>query len=64
MNDAEAMKTYFAEIHGQAVVAFRAMDDEDAHDMVNIEYDDEAPQRNTSFTGHPQDLVKVTRSIR
>jgi hypothetical protein len=35
MNDAEEMKTYVAEINGEAVVAFRAMDDEDAHDMVN-----------------------------
>jgi hypothetical protein len=37
MNDAEAMKTYVAEINGEAVVAFRAMDDDDAHDMVSDE---------------------------
>jgi hypothetical protein len=37
MNDAEAMKTYVAEINGEAIIAFRAMDDEDAHDMVNDE---------------------------
>jgi hypothetical protein len=37
MNDAEEMKTYVAEIHGEAVMAFRAMDDEDARDMVNDE---------------------------
>jgi hypothetical protein len=37
MNDAETMKTYVAEINGEAVVAFRAMDDDDAHDMVSDE---------------------------
>jgi hypothetical protein len=37
MNDAETTKTYVAEINGEAVVAFRAMDDDDAHDMVNDE---------------------------
>jgi hypothetical protein len=35
MNDTESMKTYVAEIQGEAVIAFRAMNDEDAHDMVN-----------------------------
>jgi len=35
MNAAETMKTYVAEINGEAVVAFRAMDDDDAHDMVS-----------------------------
>jgi hypothetical protein len=34
MNDAEAMKTYVAEINGEAVIAFRAIDDDDAHDMI------------------------------
>ena len=33
-DDAEAMKTYVAEINGEAVMAFRAMDDDDAQDMV------------------------------
>jgi hypothetical protein len=37
MNDAEAMKTYVAEINGEAVMAFRAVDDDDAHDMVEDE---------------------------
>jgi hypothetical protein len=37
MNDAETMKTYIAEINGEAVVAFRAMDNDDAHDMVSDE---------------------------
>jgi hypothetical protein len=37
MNDAEAMKTYVAEINGEAVMAFRAMDDDDARDMANDE---------------------------
>jgi hypothetical protein len=37
MNDAETMKTYVAEINGEAVMAFRAMDDDDAHDMVSDE---------------------------
>src|SRR5262249_22217790 len=36
MND-ETMKTYVAEINGEAILAFRAMDDDDAHDMVNDE---------------------------
>jgi hypothetical protein len=34
MNDAEAMKTYVAEINGEAVIAFRAIDEDDAHDMI------------------------------
>jgi hypothetical protein len=37
MNDAEIMKTYVAEINGEAVMAFRAMDDDDARDMVSDE---------------------------
>jgi hypothetical protein len=37
MNDAETMKTYVAEINGEAVVAFRAMDDDDAWDIVSDE---------------------------
>jgi hypothetical protein len=37
MNDAEIMKTYVAEINGEAVIAFRAMDDDDARDMVSDE---------------------------
>ncbi len=37
MDDAETMKTYVAEINGEAVIAFRAMDDDDAHDMVSDE---------------------------
>jgi hypothetical protein len=37
MNDAETMKTYVAEINGEAVVAFRAADDDDARDMVSDE---------------------------
>jgi hypothetical protein len=37
MNDADTMKTYVAEINGEAIVAFRAMDDDDAHDMVSDE---------------------------
>jgi hypothetical protein len=37
MNDAETMKTYVAEINGEAVMAFRAMDDDDAHDLVSDE---------------------------
>jgi hypothetical protein len=36
-DDAEAMKTYVAEVNGEAVMAFRAMDDDDAHDMVSDE---------------------------
>jgi len=35
MNDAETMKTYVAEINGEAVMAFRAIDDDDAHDMAS-----------------------------
>jgi hypothetical protein len=34
MNDAEAMKTYVAEINGEAVIAFRAIDEDDAHDLI------------------------------
>jgi hypothetical protein len=37
MNDAETMKTYVAEINGEAVMAFRAVDDDDAHDMASEE---------------------------
>jgi hypothetical protein len=37
MNDAEAMKTYVAEINGEAVMAFRAMDDDDARDLASDE---------------------------
>jgi len=37
MNDAETMKTYVAEINGEAVMAFRAMDDDDARDMASDE---------------------------
>jgi hypothetical protein len=37
MNDAEAMKTYVAEINGEAVIAFRAIDDDDAKDIVSDE---------------------------
>jgi hypothetical protein len=40
MTDAEAMKTYVVEIQGEAIVAFRAMDDDDAHDIVNDEDSD------------------------
>jgi hypothetical protein len=36
-DDAETMKTYVAEINGEAVVAFRAMDDDDAHDLAGDE---------------------------
>jgi hypothetical protein len=36
-DDAETMKTYVAEINGEAVMAFRAMDDDDAHDMIGDE---------------------------
>jgi hypothetical protein len=36
-DDAETMKTYVAEINGEAVMAFRAMDDDDAHDIVSDE---------------------------
>jgi hypothetical protein len=34
MNDAEAMKTYVAEINGEAVIAFRAIDEDEANDMI------------------------------
>jgi hypothetical protein len=37
MNDAETMKTYVAEINSEAVMAFRAADDDDANDMVSNE---------------------------
>jgi hypothetical protein len=37
MNDAETMKTYVAEINGEAVMAFRAIDDDDAHDLASDE---------------------------
>jgi hypothetical protein len=37
MNDAETMKTYVAEINSEAVMAFRAADDDDANDMVSDE---------------------------
>ncbi len=37
MNDAETMKTYVAEINGEAVMAFRAVDDDDARDMAGDE---------------------------
>src|SRR5262249_40637083 len=37
MNDAETMKTYVAEINGEAVMAFRAMDDDDARDLASDE---------------------------
>jgi hypothetical protein len=37
MNDAETMKTYVAEINGEAVMAFRAIDDDDARDMASDE---------------------------
>jgi hypothetical protein len=37
MNDTESMKTYVAEINGEAVMAFRAMDDDDANDIVSDE---------------------------
>jgi hypothetical protein len=37
MNDAETMKTYVAEINGEAVMAFRATDDDDARDMASDE---------------------------
>jgi len=36
-DDAEAMKTYVAVINGEAIIAFRAMDDDDANDMVSDE---------------------------
>jgi hypothetical protein len=36
-DDAETMKTYVAEINGDAVVAFRATDDDDANDIVSDE---------------------------
>jgi hypothetical protein len=37
MNDAETMKTYVAEINGEAVMAFRATDDDDARDLASDE---------------------------
>jgi hypothetical protein len=37
MSDAETMKTYVAEINGEAVMAFRAIDDDDARDMASDE---------------------------
>jgi hypothetical protein len=37
MNDDETMKIYVAEVNGEAVMAFRAMDDDDAHDMASDE---------------------------
>jgi hypothetical protein len=37
VNDAGMMKTYAAEINGEAVTAFRAMDDDDARDTVSDE---------------------------
>jgi hypothetical protein len=40
MDEAEALKTYVAVINGEAVMAFRAMDDDDAHDMVSDEEGD------------------------
>ena len=36
-DDAETMKTYVAQINGEAVIAFRAIDDDDANDMVSDE---------------------------
>ena len=48
MNDAETMKTYVAEINGEAVMAFRAMDDDDAHDMVTDEDGDVQQSLNES----------------
>jgi hypothetical protein len=40
MNDAEEMKTYVAEINGEAVVAFRATDDDEAREIVTDEESD------------------------
>ncbi len=40
MNDADTMKTYVAEINGEAVMAFRAMDDDDAREMASDEEGD------------------------
>ena len=37
MNEVEVLKTYVAVINGEAVMAFRALDDEDAHEMVSDE---------------------------
>jgi hypothetical protein len=48
MNDAETMKTYVAEINGEAVIAFRAMDDDDAHDLVSDEDGDVQQSLNDS----------------
>jgi hypothetical protein len=39
-DDTETMKTYVAEINGEAVMAFRAMDDDDAKDLVSDEAGD------------------------
>jgi hypothetical protein len=50
MNDAGTMKTYVAEINGEAVIAFRAMGDDDAQDMVGDE-DDELDQARYSRNG-------------
>src|SRR3974377_436070 len=50
MNDAETMKTYVAEINGEAVMAFRAMDDDDAHDMASDE-DGDLQQSLNEFSG-------------
>lgn len=36
-DDAETMKTYVVEINGEAIMAFRALDDEDAHDLASDE---------------------------
>jgi hypothetical protein len=37
MDDAETMKTYVAEINGEAIMAFRALDDDDASDLITDE---------------------------
>jgi hypothetical protein len=50
MNDAETMKTYVAEINGEAVIAFRAMDDDDAHDLVS-DQDGDLLQSLNEFSG-------------
>lgn len=36
-DDAETMKTYVVEINGEAIMAFRALDDEDARDLASDE---------------------------
>jgi hypothetical protein len=36
-DDAETMKTYVVEINGEAIMAFRALDDDDAHDLASDE---------------------------